>query len=367
MDELLDGTSGGHHAQEPAVSAVADPDVPWVLNPSMRPCLRVELRTREHGMQTLELDVAARPELRRIAVALLRGEADALCSPDAAPLLVQALQAKGLLVPADAVPQEVVYMPRRVSDGWGEGNDPGVPTSPTAEGDEGFVALLGAHIGMVTQPLGNRLPVSLGEIPTHMPSPPGRGREAPMCAHQALGRTLAADRYVVLRGLISASELDPFTSYVRALRTEGYLQRGDEQVAQRWVRHNDPVMRALHTSLVPLISGITSVAFGPCVNSYSYLATYLQGASLPRHVDRPQCRWNMSLVLGHRGGERSDAPWPIFVETPEGAQEICLQPGDGLLYSGSELPHWREPLTHASEVSACFFHFVDEGFEGDLH
>jgi hypothetical protein len=39
-------------------------------------------------------------------------------------------------------------------------------------------------------------------------------------------------------------------------------------------------------------------------------------------------------------------------------EEVILQPGDMVVYKGSEVEHWREPYTGKEQIQ-LFFHYVD--------
>ena len=52
-------------------------------------------------------------------------------------------------------------------------------------------------------------------------------------------------------------------------------------------------------------------------------------------------------------------PYPIFIENYEGvASSIVLEPGDMIVYHGTQLNHWREEW-FGNEHIQTFFHYVD--------
>jgi len=59
-------------------------------------------------------------------------------------------------------------------------------------------------------------------------------------------------------------------------------------------------------------------------------------------------------------------PWPIYLEVDGQPSAKHLQTGDGLLYSGSEIWHWREALPEGQRAIICFYHFVPTSFSGSL-
>lgn len=177
---------------------------------------------------------------------------------------------------------------------------------------------------------------------------------------------LAERGYAVLRNVIPPAFAESLREYCWSLLDGGWLQRGDGQVARRWFRHNDPVFRAVHQALVPLVNRITTAHFTAVKATYAYLGIYETDAALARHRDRPQCRWNLSMLLGSRPHRPRARQWPIYLQLDGEPKAVALGVSDALLYAGQETPHWREPLTDMNHYAACFFHFVDWDFTGGL-
>ena len=78
---------------------------------------------------------------------------------------------------------------------------------------------------------------------------------------------------------------------------------------------------------------------------------YKRGDVLARHRDRPACEISVTLNIGQKPLD----PWPIYVQEPCGAEP---NPGDGLLYRGTELFHWRDAYQGEALVQV-FLHYVD--------
>lgn len=180
---------------------------------------------------------------------------------------------------------------------------------------------------------------------------------------RAAARDLAQRHFSVLRGLLTPGHLAAIRAYVRGLRHGGLMRRGDSQVPRRHVIYDEPVMHGLHGLLTPLVARVVGTAVRP---TYAYLATYLDGADLPAHLDRPQCRWNMSLALDQTPDLRLEETWPIYVQPEDRAIAIHLMPGDAVIYSGTDIVHGRRPLPEGQTATLCFFHFVEPGFEGRM-
>lgn len=183
-----------------------------------------------------------------------------------------------------------------------------------------------------------------------------RGREA---AQQSLRRHGVA----ILRNLMHPG----YSLQVRAYFAHIWdrIKLGDEQVPRRRAKHNDVLCRALHHSLNEAIGTVCEEAIKP---SYCYLGIYMPGAVLTRHTDRPQCRWNASLLLDSVPDATAENGWPIYVECPDDRVRSAVAGiGDVIVYNGAQSPHWREEMPARFEYqSICFFHFVRAEFRGKL-
>ena len=88
------------------------------------------------------------------------------------------------------------------------------------------------------------------------------------------------------------------------------------------------------------------------VPTYSFLRLYQQGDSMIEHIDRVSCEVSVTVCLGY-----SDDVWPIYLRNKQGEDiEVPQKPGDALIYSGCELPHWREILKKGHH-SQTFLHY----------
>ncbi|MEO8444866.1 MAG: hypothetical protein ABI567_07680, partial [Gammaproteobacteria bacterium] len=177
-------------------------------------------------------------------------------------------------------------------------------------------------------------------------------------------RELEQNRYAVLREIVPPGPRAQLRHYVRQLVERGYFPAlGDGQVELRSAIHNEPTIASLHLGLARIVSRFC----GETVQaSYCYLSCYEAGAVLLRHRDRPQCNYNLSLVLDMQGPDGEPPPWPIYLELDGRPLPVLLEVGDGLVYSGTELWHWRDALPPGQRAIVCFFHFVPGNFAGSL-
>ncbi len=237
--------------------------------------------------------------------------------------------------------------------------------------------LLGRHVPPVPAGIGLWWAVDAGSgvvIPvTAGATPPAPGYQGAAAAGRArdwaateaaAADSLKSRRHATLRAILAPGPRESLRRYVRALVDRGYFPAlGDGQVELRAAIHNEPAVASLHQALAAIVS---RVAGEPLLASYCYLSCYEAGATLPPHKDRPQCSYNLSLVLDMQGPTGEPEPWPIWLEVEGRPEAVLLAVGDGLTYSGTELLHWREALPAGHRALVCFFHFVPTGFGGSL-
>ena len=160
-----------------------------------------------------------------------------------------------------------------------------------------------------------------------------------------------AHKYAILRSVIDRPTAAFLSDY--ALRcAAGGTACSDNQVPGTPAVYGAPLMEKLLVKLVPAVEAACGRAVYP---TYSYFRVYKKGDALARHKDRPACEISLSLCLS----SNSPAPWPLFVEGPLGVCVAELHEGDGLLYRGTECPHWREPFDGAA-AAQVFLHYVEQ-------
>ena len=119
-------------------------------------------------------------------------------------------------------------------------------------------------------------------------------------------------------------------------------------------RYNYPKYKDLFYTVKDIVEKIIHEKLYP---TYYYDRFYFKGSELVRHTDRPSCEISVSLNIS----SNTDYDWPIWYELGNGQQhELVTKPGDGVLYKGCVLPHWREPLKGNKDTyyHQIFFHYV---------
>jgi len=172
------------------------------------------------------------------------------------------------------------------------------------------------------------------------------------------------------RGVLPRKILDAYRCHLPGVvgmqRTIG---RGSVE-PHRTLLRDEPGANEIQRHLTPFLQYAAWDQIG-CGNmlkpSYCIVATYPRGASLPKHVDRPQCDFTLSVLVDYDGlADGDDAPWPLELDLPDGTtRAVTWGAGDGLLYRGADLPHARGPLPAAS-ATYLFFHWVQPSHKGRL-
>jgi hypothetical protein len=190
------------------------------------------------------------------------------------------------------------------------------------------------------------------------------------CGGHGLGLTLQAVLrprfrlgYAPLAGLIHPFHLGALRQYFRTLIRRGRLRLGDRQSPRRFAAHNESVSRFFHHQLAGAVSDVVGAPVKP---SYVYLAGYQRGAELPKHTDRAQCEFSLTLLVDYTPEPEAAAPWPLHLDTPDGRTTVYQALGDALLYRGRQLPHYRTLIPDGQTSTSLFFHYVAADFDGPV-
>ncbi|HEX5313946.1 MAG TPA: SEC-C domain-containing protein [Gammaproteobacteria bacterium] len=159
----------------------------------------------------------------------------------------------------------------------------------------------------------------------------------------------AANDYGILSGLVPAETARLCAGYALANRN---LPRyyAAEAMHNSWGRYADSIGEVILAQVQPKIEELTGLALFP---AYSYLRIYCPGSVLLSHIDRPSCEISATLTLGGDAAQ----PWPIWVKSKDGPRAIELPPGDGMVYRGTVVPHWRERFEGRFWIQ-LFLHYV---------
>jgi len=159
------------------------------------------------------------------------------------------------------------------------------------------------------------------------------------------------DRYLVVGGLLAPPILDYLKVYYGIVLANGGFS-ADEQCPLSLARAGDSGFDAILEWIRPEISRLVGMELAP---TYSYTRRYSKGEKLERHVDRDACEVSVtvSIQIPPRAG-----PSSIYLKTPRnGERRIDLREGDGCVYAGTEVEHWRDRFRTDGYIQ-LFLHYI---------
>lgn len=182
--------------------------------------------------------------------------------------------------------------------------------------------------------------------------------------------------YTHVRQMIPPYVVKILQTCYRGILTMGALKFNDVQ-SKRWYHYNDPVVRFLSSTYNEFVSLVSEQA---TKITYTYMGSYPGGSQLPPHVDRAQCEWTLSVAIDVNPSDQVCAlglkrePKRLSKERSHGKnvkpterdKMLFLYPnqGDGLLFRGRGLVHWRDPIPENMNCTNLFLHYVLEEHQG---
>jgi len=192
--------------------------------------------------------------------------------------------------------------------------------------------------------------------------PPDRAEPSPFARLADARAAFAAQDHAIVRDLVGPGELAALRRYYAALLAAGLLPFGDRQVQARYSAYNDPVGRFVHARLARTMSLLAGRAVIP---SFSYFFSYVPGARLAPHKDRPQAEFSISLQLDHTPEPAGPTGWPLQFSFDDGRQIAAdLAIGDAVLYHGRAVTHHRDVLPDGQRSSVLVLEYVPHDFAG---
>lgn len=174
--------------------------------------------------------------------------------------------------------------------------------------------------------------------------------------HSSIVATSATKQVTVIKNVLDPTLHKALKFYVQALKEKKEQElRYDTLWGGRWTKNNDPFMCFIHNMLTPVAYSRLKLPIKP---SYNFLSCYNDAGVVPKHTDRPQCKYTLDYMIDHSDG----LDWELFVCD----EPIILHENDAVIYSGTDMPHWRSKIKENSFASLVFFHFVDAAFSTGL-
>lgn len=164
-------------------------------------------------------------------------------------------------------------------------------------------------------------------------------------------RTFRERRYLLVKEILPRPILEYLKAYYAILlATKSF--RTDQQCPSSLALGGDPALDAVLEWIRPEVSRLVGFPLAP---TYSYTRRYAKGERLERHTDRAACDISVSasIEIPSRAG-----PSVVHFKAP-GAEETKVEmfEGDGCIYAGTEVEHWRERFRVEGYVQ-LFLHFI---------
>lgn len=162
-------------------------------------------------------------------------------------------------------------------------------------------------------------------------------------------KLLEQQKTIYVKNLVSDDLLKFFTN-VLIRQSIVYPRSGDTQVPNALsIMDHEVVFETLLERVWPTMEQIIGEELIP---TYGYARLYSNGDYLKPHTDRPACEVSVTIQLG-RSHHYS---WPIYM----GGKRIDIAEGDGVIYKGCEIEHWRNVCDGPEEYYSgqVFLHYV---------
>lgn len=159
------------------------------------------------------------------------------------------------------------------------------------------------------------------------------------------------NRYLPVRSILPPSLLGFAKVYYGILYANGRFFK-DSQCPRSLALGGDPALDAMLEWIRPRVTSLVGFALTP---TYSYTRIYAKGDELHRHVDRPSCEVSLTISINIPEGSN---PSQLRLKPPNlDETTVEMLEGDGCIYAGTEVEHWRDPFT-SDGYAQLFLHFI---------
>jgi hypothetical protein len=158
-------------------------------------------------------------------------------------------------------------------------------------------------------------------------------------------------QFIKIENLLSKEEVDLITEYCNIKHRENFTSYDfDQNNNGDTYFYKDPVMQSLAKAKKKIFEEKTGIKL---FETYTFWRCYTYNAILTKHRDRPSCEISATICINSDGTQ-----WPIYM----GGQAIDLNPGDGIIYNGCHVEHWRDAFKGDFQHQV-FLHYVDANGE----
>ncbi|MEY2542167.1 MAG: hypothetical protein QOI22_1769 [Verrucomicrobiota bacterium] len=167
-------------------------------------------------------------------------------------------------------------------------------------------------------------------------------------------RTFRERRYLFVKRILPRTILEYLKVYYAILLANDKFCR-DSQCPLSLSLGGDLALDAVLEWIRPEIGRLVGFELAP---TYSYTRRYARGEKLARHTDRAACEISVTVSIEVPKGA---GPSVVHLKAPRSkATKIEMFEGDGCVYAGTEVEHWRERF-RADGYIQLFLHFIAKG------
>lgn len=163
-------------------------------------------------------------------------------------------------------------------------------------------------------------------------------------------RRIREDRYVALTEIFPESMLRILQDYYGRIIETKYKVRFAENT-RRWEFEEAPLANLINFQLCDAVARLTGEDVIP---TYAFPVFYESGGNIWPHLDviDNEVSLTMQLKLQPDGGS-----WPLLLEAPKTKElkGVSMHNNDGVLYRGTEVPHWRDKMGPDYKVMQLIF------------
>jgi hypothetical protein len=147
------------------------------------------------------------------------------------------------------------------------------------------------------------------------------------------------NKYVVVRKLLDPDLVKFLASYFQ--RAEGHLEAHFDRDWTSLNAHSDACGDTVMYMLRAAIEAHVGLELLP---TYSFVRMYRKGDMVGRHKDGKENQISCTICI-----ER-DIDWPLGLANDQNEASVILNPGDGVIYQGYILDHWRDKFAGQRQV-----------------
>ena len=171
--------------------------------------------------------------------------------------------------------------------------------------------------------------------------------------YRQTARKFREHRYLFVKGILPRPILEYLKVYYAVLLTNNAFSR-DEQCPSSLSLGADPGLDAILEWVRPEVGRLVGFELAP---TYSYTRRYAKGELLPKHTDRNACEVSVTTSIEIPKGA---GPSIVHLKPPNAREtKVEMREGDGCIYAGAEVEHWRERFRLDGYVQ-LFLHFISK-------